>query len=698
MTHNSILAHHLERLAFVYVRQSGVGQVRKNRESGKRQVRMQQHVERLGWPAAHVRLLGGDNGRSGSSQHGRDDYHTLLEAVLKRTAGIIAVSELSRLSRDDQDWSQLIRICRYHDVLLADEHRLYDPKISQDRALLGMHGTFSELELGILIERMSECRRQKALRGELYEGFSPGYVCRRPPYQEKHPDQRVQRAVQKIFDDFDRQPSVYALFRQLQGEQFELPVVPPGQDWRDVQWKPPSYDTLLGMLRHPGYAGIYVRGRRKTVHELDEAGHVQRRERRVPREEWEVFLPEHHEAYISRERWEQNMAKISSNATHRQTGATKGAPARGVSLLAGLLRCRRCGRRLHVRYSRGVRYVCRAGVRQRGLKNKQCFSFAGSDLERQVEALLLEVVRPAGIAAAERAAEQLAADRTRQRTAIADRVSAAHEAEARAAREYKTTDETYLEVRRKLAAEWDAALQKVHEAQRRLDEFDAAQPSPLSGAERAQLEQLSTDLDRVWNDARADGVLRKQIVRTLIEEIVVDLDDEHDVLTFWVHWSGGHHTDHQIVLRRRGGRARRDLCATVSALRKILPDSALATALNRAGLTTTSGESWTARRVASFRRQHKIASYSASERERKGWLTQAEAATCLQISPMSVSRLVLSGILPAEQPNPGLPTVIQASDLDLPIVKRAISALKSHHNGPLPADPNQLILFKPDDF
>jgi DNA invertase Pin-like site-specific DNA recombinase len=693
MPHNSIHVRHLERLAFVYVRQSGPGQVRNNVESRKRQLRMQQHVQQLGWPAALVRLLGKDSGRSGSSQHGRDDYQTLLEAVVDRTAGIIAAAELSRLARDNQDWSQLVRLCRYHDVLLADEHRLYDPADPQDRVLLGIQGAFNEFELAMITDRMLQCRRQKILRGEVYEGFPPGYVCRRPPHQEKHPDRRVQRAVQKVFDDFDRQPSVYALFRQLQREKFELPFVPPGEDWRDVRWQAPSYDTLLGMLRHPSYAGIYVRGRRKVVRELDNQGHVHCRQRRVPRDEWEIFLPHHHEPYIHRERWERNMAKISSNATRTPAGATKRAPAGGASLLAGLLRCRRCGRRLHVNYSKGVRYVCRGGALQRGEKTTRCFSFAGSDMERQVEELLLEVVRPLGVAAAERAAEQLAAHRSRQRGVLEDRLSAAREAEARAAREYKTTDETYLEVRRKLAAEWDVTLQKLHEAEQRLVEFDAAQPASLTAAEREQLERLSADLDRVWYDERTDGVLKKQIVRTLIEEIVVDLDDERDELTFWVHWSGGHHTDHRLPRRRRSGGVARDLRLIVSTLRKILPDTMLATALNRAGLTTPSGQTWTARRVASFRHQHTIACYSASEHQREGWLTQAEAATRVQISPMSVSRLVSAGILPAEQPSPGLPTVIRASDLSLPIVQRAIHTLKSQNNRPLPADPNQLNLF-----
>jgi DNA invertase Pin-like site-specific DNA recombinase len=697
MTDPRIHVRHLERFAFVYVRQSSLGQVRKNLESQKRQSGMQEHVQRLGWPAARVRLFG-DPATSGSSQHGRHDYQALLEAVVDDAVGIVAAAELSRLARDDQDWSQLVRLCRYHGVLLADDHRVYDAGDPQDRVLLGVQGAFNEFELAMITERMLVCRRQKAQRGELYEGLPPGYICRRPPLQEKHPDKRVQRALQKVFDDFQRQPSVYGLFRQLAKEQFELPFIPPGRDWREIEWRVPSYDTLLGILCHPGYAGIYVRGRRKTVHELDEAGHLRRRVQRLPREEWEVFLPQHHQAYISQERWERNMAKIAANAARSPGNAAKRAPGKGSSLLAGVLRCRRCGHRLQVSYSKGLRYLCRGGALQRGAARGACFSFAGGPLEEEVETLLLEVVRPAGLAAAERAAEQLAANRARQRSVLADRVSAAGEDEARAAREYKATDEAYLEVRRKLAAEWDAALQKLHQAERRLAEFDAPAASSVTAAQRRQLQQLSSDLTRVWHHKRADGVLKKQIVRTLIEEIVVDVDQTRGELLFWVHWRGGHHTDHRLARRGRRAGAAADLSSIVNTLRKILADSSLAASLNRVGLRTPGGKSWTPRRVAAFRREHKIASYSASLRRREGWLTQAQCATRLEISPMSISRLVNSGILPAERAGRGLPTVIRASDLDLPAVQCALHKIKTRQNRPLPADPNQLILFTPEDF
>ena len=365
MNDQAIKREHLEKTAFVYMRQSSPTQVKRNVESGRRQRGMKERVKELGWPAAEIQVLGGDTGLSGSSLHGRDDYQVMLEAILSGKAGLIAARELSRLARDNQDWNHLVRLCRHLDVLLMDEHRVYHAANAQDRVVLGIAGAFNEFEISMIIDRMLESQRQKAARGELYEGrFSPGYVCRVEPLCEKHPDERVQRAVMRVFDHFDRCVSVLQLHRELIDDGFQLPVVPAGCDWRDVEWVTPTYDQLLDMLKHPIYAGIYVRGRKKTFTVLDDEGHVKKQRRRVPREQWEVFLEDHHEPYIGKTRWEKNMEKISSNA--RGGGATRRAPQDSPALLAGLWRCRRCGNKLHTQYpSGGVHYRCRGGARQR---------------------------------------------------------------------------------------------------------------------------------------------------------------------------------------------------------------------------------------------------------------------------------------------------------------------------------------------
>ena len=216
MNDQPIKSPHLEKTAFVYLRQSSPTQVKRNVESGRRQRGMVDRVKELGWPATEIQLLGDDTGLSGSTLHGRDDYQVMLQAILSGNAGLIAARELSRLARDNQDWNHLVRLCRYQDVLLMDEHRLYRANDPQDRVVLGIAGAFNEFEISMIIDRMLESQREKAARGELYEGrFSPGYICRVAPLCEKHPDERVQRAVMRVFDHFDRCVSVLQLHREL---------------------------------------------------------------------------------------------------------------------------------------------------------------------------------------------------------------------------------------------------------------------------------------------------------------------------------------------------------------------------------------------------------------------------------------------------------------------------------------------------
>jgi DNA invertase Pin-like site-specific DNA recombinase len=694
MTHSIIKPRHFERTAYVYLRQSSPGQVRRNREGHQRQQAMTDRVAALGWVATKIVTLDGDSGQSGSSQHGRDDFQTMLEAIVTGQAGLIAARELSRLVRDNQDWSHVVRLCRFENVLLADEHRLYDPADAQDRMVLGIQGAFNEFELSMILDRMQQSQRQKAERGEQWDALPSGYVCRHSPVCEKHPDESVQRAVQKVLDDFRCFPSAQRLYLHLREEAFLLPVVPHGSDWRDVQWITPSYYQILGLVRNPIYAGIYARGRCKAFAMLDAEGHKHTKRRRVPREQWDVFIENHHPAYITLQEWERNVEKIDANANVRGA-STKGAAGRGESLMAGLLRCRRCGHRLHASYSsRGVRYVCRTGSLQRNAKSTTCLAFAGTGLEALLAEDILEVVSPAGVAAADRAAERLSQEHQQRRQLLIDRLQTARDAEQRAAREYKQTDATYTAVRQALGAEWETALARVAEAELRLAEFDQRQPVVPTSSQREQLAHLSDDLRRLWNHSRATGNLKKQLVRALIQEIVVDIDEERDEVLLVVHWSGGHHTTLREARHRRRGRLpAAELKSLIDTLRKVMPDDSIAAALNREGIHSSVGGTWTRQRVGRFRQQAGIAAFSQDLKVSSGWLIQAEAATRLAISPMSVHRLVKHGILSAEQPHPGLPMIISSSELDREEVQSAVLRLKSGHSRPLPDDPRQLSMF-----
>lgn len=689
-----IKSQHLERTAYVYLRQSSPGQIKRNHEGQLRQRAMVDHVVSLGWSRSQIILMDSDSGQSGSSQHGRDDLKTLLEAIVTGRAGLVAARELSRLVRDNQDWGHLVRLCRFEDVLLADERRLYNPRDAQDRMVLGVQGAFNEFELSMILDRMHDSLRAKASRGEQYDAISPGYICRQGTLLEKHPDPRVQRAVEKVLHDFARFSSVRQLYLHLRRNGFQLFVVPHGKDWREVKAITPGYCQILEMLRNPVYAGIYVRGRCKAFVVLDEQCHKQTKHRRVPREAWDVFIEGHHEPYISRETWESYVEKIEANAMV-YGGKTRGAPGQGVSLMAGLLRCRRCGRRLQAKYSSGgVRYVCYGGRKQRDQGGTACFSFPGSRLESQLVEEILEVIGPAGIAAAERASQRLSEQRTAQRQLLVDRLTAAQEAEQRAAREYKETDVTYTAVRQALGAEWETALGCVQEEQSRLESFDEHQVVLPTPSQRAQLANLGQDVRRLWEHPQVTMSLKQQLVRVLITEIVVDLDEERGEVMLLIQWSGGHHSElRQPRSVRPSNLSRQQLHDVIDTLRKVLDDKGIASVLNRERLRTSIGKTWTAARVKHYREREGIAAFSKREKSESGWLTQAETATQLDISPMSVHRLVQAGIIPAEQPHRGSVMVIRRAELDGPAVQQAVVALKTGQTRPLPENPRQAKLF-----
>jgi len=698
MSEPKISRWHLERIAFVYVRQSTPTQVKKNVEGGERQRRMRGRAEQLGWPDRQVRVLGDDTGHSGSSQHGRDDYQTMLQAVIAQEAGIICASELSRLVRDNQDWNQLVRICRHRGVLLADEHRVYDPNDPQDRVMLGIQGAFNEFELAMIFERMQKARDEKARRGELYMAFPPGYICRHEPLYEKHPDRRVQRAVVKVFQEFERSPSVCQLHRRLLSAGFQLPLVRQGRDWREVEWVFPRYQTLLQMLHNPAYAGIYVRGRTKVTTVLNEDGHAQKKCRRVPMDQWEIVLENHHEPYITKETWESNLEKIAGNANiGKMTG--KRSAQNGNGLMVGLLRCRRCGHKLHARYHDGVvHYVCRREATQRQTSGRYCFSFRAARVEVRLVELILQATAPVSVAAATEVAKTFAARHQQERQLLVDRLNAKEELAGRAAREYKETDATYTAVRRQLAQEWDEVLAAVEAERDRLAEFDKQRPSLPTPEQQEALERMRNDVRSIWNHPRASMALKKQIVRTLVREIVVNIEEESDEIVLMIHWAGGHHTELREPRRSRIPRRQlEDVTTVVDTLRKLLPDEQIATVLNRERLWQPRGgrqhNTWTGRDVSTFRTRHHIPCFSAKAKDEHGWLTQAEAANRLDISAMSMTRLVRAGVVPAEKPGAGLPSVIKRKDLDRDEIKRAVSRLKACGNRPLTGDPNQLNLF-----
>lgn len=688
MTSEKITSEHLRRKAVVYVRQSTPEQVRHNRQSQRRQYELADKARAMGWQA--VEVIDEDLGLSGATSVGRTGFARLVMSVCLREVGAIFSLEASRLARNNRDWYQLLDLCAVVKTLIIDADGVYDPSLLNDRLLLGLKGTMSEFELGLIRQRAHEALRQLAHRGELFTILPVGYVRTPDDRCEKDPDLRVQHAIQMVFDQFARCGSVRQTLLWFRQEKIPLPAVQYGPEGRKIVWKLPVYNTLLHILTNPTYAGAYAWGRTTTRIQMEEGGTAKTRGHRRTQEEWEVLIANHHPGYISWETYQRNQALIQENA--RMKGAmTRGPAQSGKSLLAGLIRCGRCGRKLHVAYSGTTgdvpRYACQGAAVNHGAG--RCISFGGLAVDRAVAREVLRVVEPAAVEAALSARAELEGQHDERRTALELALRQARYEADRARRQYDAVEPENRLVAAELERRWNAALCEVQRLEQELDGLPAPEQA-LSAEEERLLLSLGEDLSAVWDDPGTDIRLKKRIVRTVIEEIIADVDEEKAMVHLVVRWAGGVHTRLQVRKNRTGEhryRTDRQVVDIVRELAKIASDAQIARTLNRLGLTTGKGNTWTEVRVRALRSEHGIAGCGAGERN---WVTMQDAAKQLGVSPMSVHRLILRGILPARQVVPHAPWLIDPEALGSEPVRQALLAIRQgRRRAPLPDGASQ---------
>lgn len=676
----------LARPALVYVRQSTVDQVRHHQESRRRQYDLAAHARALGWQA--VVVIDDDLGKSGATTAGRPGFQRLVAEVSLGRAGAVFSLEVSRLARNNRDWHQLLELCALTDTVIVDAEGTYDPRHLNDRLLLGLKGTLSEAELGWLRQRAYEGLLAKARRGDLRLALPVGYVHAPDGRVEKHPDQRVQAALHLVFEKFRALGSARQVLLWFRQEQLPLPALAPdAPGGTGVRWRLPIYNTILSLLHNPVYAGAYAFGRTGTrTRVLAGAAHTTRGHRR-PREEWLVLLPGQHDGYIAWETFERHQQLLADNAQMHGRMA-KGAVRAGPSLVAGLLRCGRCGRRLQVAYSgRVARYTCRtqsaAGC---GL------AFGGLRIEAAIERAVLGVLTPGAIEAALAGAAAGDDEAAAPRRALELELREARYEAERARRQYDAVEPEHRLVAATLEQRWNAALERVATVQQRLAQLAAA-PGPPAPAERATLLALAQEFPTVWADPATDGRTKKRLVRLLIEEIIVSPRTE-GVLDLLIHWKGGKHTRLPVPRNRPGQHRRctdRAVVEVVRDLARRVPDAQIARLLNRLGYRTGAGNTWTQQRVVSLRNAHGIAVYTPPAPDR-ALLTIGQAAQALGVSPPTVRKLIRSGRLPASQPLPYAPWAIRPADLHTAPVQRAVQAVKAGRRLPRSAPAAQLTL------
>jgi excisionase family DNA binding protein len=654
---SKIMPDHRERQAYVYVRQSTPDQLLHNHESRRRQYALADRARALGW--SEIVVVDDDLGRSGSGIE-RPGFERLLVAICEARVGIVLAVEASRLARNGRDWHTLLEFCGLVGCLLADEDGVYDPRLPNDRLLLGMKGTMSEMELSLLRQRSFEALHQKARRGELFFTVAVGYRKARHDRIEIDPDLRVREAITLVFRKFNEFHSVRQVHLWLRQEEIRLPAVEHGSLEPRVVWKLPVYNTILHLLTNPIYGGAYAFGRTcSRVSVRDGRKRVVRGFRRS-QTDWEVLLPDHHEGYISWEEFGRNQRLIADNANSKGLMA-RGSVRRGDALLAGLLRCGHCGRRLHVSYSGTVgfcvRYHCRGAHINHG--TARCISFGGLRVDAAVSAELLRVLAPLGVEAALRALDARAADNSEvHRQAELALTQARYEA-GLARRQYDAVDPDNRLVVGELERRWNDRLVEVHRIEERLATLKTAKVAMPTAKERARLMALGADIEALWHHHGATAETRKHVLRTAIVEIVAKIVDNSIHLA--IHWQGGDHTRLTVPKNRTGQHRLTTDAETgelIRALSRQQPDAAIAAILNRCGKRTGKGNTWTESRVRSHRSAHGIAVYRNGEMAERGELTLEEAAQRLTVSKMTVLRLIDSGVIPARQACKGAPWAI----------------------------------------
>ena len=548
-------------------------------------------------------------------------------------------------------------------TISVDEDGIYDPRHPNDRLLLGMKGTMSELELSLFRQRSQEALKQKAHRGALFLGVAAGYVKTGRDHIEKDPDQRVQDALNLVFSKFAEFQSARQVHVWLRDEGIALPAKSHVGDGRCIVWKLPIYNTVLNILTNPVYSGAYAFGRTTSKAIVEDGRKRVRRGLRRPMTEWDVLLKDQHEGYITWDEFERNQRVIADNATGKGSALARGAARRGELLLTGLLRCGHCGRKMYVAYGgKAGRYHCEGASVNHG--TQRCISFGGMRTDQAVGVEVLRILKPLGVDAAIKAAETLTGETSAPRRQLELALQRARFDTAHARRQYDAVDPGNRLVAGELERRWNEALHVEHRIEGEITALDAQKSTSLGDVERQQLMQLGADLAQAWSHPAATSVTRKRIVRAALHEIIVRI--EGDIIELILHWQGGDHTALKVK-KNTAGKHRlmipADTLTLIRELARLMPDRQIARLLNRAGKPTGRGNGWTQARVCSFRSHYGIAVHRESEWAERGEITLEAAAQIMDVSVMTAHRMARLGIIKGRQACAGAPWAFKAGDV-----------------------------------
>ena len=671
-----ITSSHLSRAALIYVRQSALMQVERNTESTARQYDLVNRARQLGWPREAIRVIDGDLGISGSVTGQRAGFEGLVAEVALGQVGIILALEASRLARDNAAWYRLLDLAGVCDTLVADADGVYHPALFTDRLVLGLMGIMAESELHVLRARLEGGIKNKAARGELRRGLPVGLIWGDGDGEICfHPDEAVTGVLRAAFEQFAVSGSVRATWLWLRAQQLRWPLQQavylhgkPGE----ITWVEPTYHAVHTTLTHPAYAGAYVYGRTRDERCLGPDGALRTRRRKLPRDQWEVLIPDHHPGFTDWDTYLANQARIGANIRPQARQPGTGAVREGSALLQGLATCGTCGRKLAVFYRGPAKtvpnYYCQGSAELVDGRGSRHMNTGGQGIDAAVAAVFLAALQPAALQACLHAAEQLEHGHDAALDQHRRQVEQARYQAVKAERRYRAVDPENRLVARGLETGWNTALQQAADAEAELARRQAGRPKALTPAERDAILALGDDLGRVWDAPTTTDKDRKQLLRTLLEEVNITArrDDPDPHARLVLRWKGGAITELTVPLRRPQPKIRTD-DDTVDLVRRLAvhyPDAIIAGILNRQGRRTPRGLSYTAGRVQGLRHywgipRHQPATSAPAEGE---LLNVAQAARQLGIAPSTLLRWLNDGFIAGEQVTPGAPWRVRLTD------------------------------------
>jgi DNA invertase Pin-like site-specific DNA recombinase len=655
-----ITDQHRQKPAYVYVRQSTMGQVRHHQESTQRQYALHNRALELGWPKEAIRTLDRDLGRSGAQMAGREDFKILVADVSMGQVGAVFALEASRLARSNVDWHRLLELCALTHTLVVDEDGCYDPGDFNDGLLLGLKGTMAQAELHFLRARLQGGKLNKAKRGELRFPLPVGFCYDDQGQIVLDPNEEVRGAVTLAFRLFRQTGSALGVCRSFVQQKMRFPKRAYGGAWDgQVIWGPITHSRVLGILKNPSYAGVYVFGRHQYQRAINAAGEIQTKMRKVDMPDWRVHLAEHHEGYITWDEFMQNQQQLAKNRTNGEMMVLSGAAREGLALLQGLLLCGSCGHKVTVRYTGSggglyPTYLC-DGRRRNGAATKSCMNVRCDLLDTAIVEQALNVLRPEELGLALRALQHLEERDAAVLHQWQMRLQRMEYEAALAERRYQEVDPSNRLVARTLEQRWNQALSQLEELRKQYAEIERNDTRVTTPEQKARVMALAKDFPRLWKAPSTPAKDRKRMLRLLIRDITVERHGTTKQVILHIRWQGGACTDVQVDLplswpdRVRYPPVVRE---QVKALAKQFTDAKIAERLNQAGQLSPNGKPFNESKIKWVRFRHRIPPVQLKQPEE---ITVPQLAKRFGISQHVVYYWIERKVVAARQIKPNTP-------------------------------------------